>query len=312
MPKRLPPWLFYDAAGSLLFDQITELQEYYLTRIEREIFARDAAEMIALAAGDRRLHLVELGAGSADKTRLLLSTATEFQGAVCYEPVDVSATALAAARERLEREHPEVMVMPRVADYTREFKLRPRLPGESRLLLFIGSSIGNFLPGEALQLLSNLRDALEPGDSLLLGIDLAPSPQGSPDAGSASKSEALLMAAYDDAQGVTARFNKNMLARLNRELGAEFDLDSFRHQIRWNPDHSRIEMHLESLAAQRVSIPALDLEIEFEAGETIHTENSYKFHLGDVEDLLKAAGFISPQRWRDDDGWFAVYLATRE
>jgi len=310
-PKHLPPWLFYDEAGSILFDQITELPEYYLTRIEREIFARDAAEMIALAAGNCRLHLVELGAGSADKTRVLLSTAAEFQGTVCYEPLDVSATALAAARERLEREHPDVKVMPRVADYTREFKLNPRLPGETRLLLFIGSSIGNFLPSDALQLLSTLRDALEPGDSLLLGIDLAPCPEPSPESGPGSKTETLLIAAYDDAQGVTARFNKNILARLNRELGADFDPDSFRHRIRWNPVHSRIEMHLESLAAQRVRIPALDLEIAFDQGETIHTENSYKFRLAEVEDLLATAGFVSPQRWRDEAGWFAVYLATR-
>jgi L-histidine Nalpha-methyltransferase len=305
-PKQLPPWLFYDEAGSFLFEQITALPEYYLTRIEREIFATDSSEMIALAAGDGRLRVVELGAGSADKTRLLLSAATDFQGQVRYQPVDVSETALEVARLRLEREHPEVTVEPHVADYTRELRLAPCSPGEKRLVLFIGSSIGNFLPDEALQLLSGLHAALEPGDGLLIGVDLAPH-----ETGSGNKTEEALIAAYDDEQGVTASFNKNMLARLNRELGADFDLGTFRHQIRWNPEESRVEMHLESLREQKVKIHSLDLEIEFAAGETIHTENSYKYRLGEVEKLLNAAGFVNPQRWRDEDGWFAVYLATR-
>jgi L-histidine Nalpha-methyltransferase len=306
-PKRLPPWLFYDEAGSLLFEQITALPEYYLTRLEREIFLNDAAEMIALAAGDARLRVVELGAGSADKTRLLLAAATEFQGQVCYQPVDVSGTALDVARVRLEQELPEVTVEPHVTDYTRELRLEPCLDGEKRLALFIGSSIGNFLPEEALDLLSRLCDALEPGDGLLLGVDLAPSS----DPGGGGKTEEALTAAYDDAQRVTAGFNKNMLARLNRELGAEFDLEAFQHRIRWNQDESRIEMHLESLREQKVRIPSLDLEVAFAAGETIHTENSYKYRLGEVEKLLGTAGFVNPQRWRDENGWFAVYLATR-
>jgi len=306
-PKRLPPWLFYDEAGSLLFEQITALPEYYLTRIEREIFLSDSAEMIALAAGDCRLRLMELGAGSADKTRLLLAAATEFQGQVYYQPVDVSETALDAARVRLEQELPEVTVEPHAADYTRELRLEPCSDGEKRLALFIGSSIGNFLPEEALDLLSRLRDALEPGDGLLLGVDLAPTSEPA----SGDKTEEALIAAYDDAAGVTAGFNKNMLVRLNRELGAEFDLDAFQHRIRWNREESRIEMHLESLREQKVRIPSLDLEVEFAAGETIHTENSYKYRLGEVEKLLNAAGFVNPQRWRDENGWFAVYLATR-
>jgi L-histidine N-alpha-methyltransferase len=305
--KQLPPWLFYDEAGSLLFEQITALPEYYLTRIERTIFLSDAPEMVALAAGDARLRLVELGAGSADKTRLLLAAATEFQGQVCYQPVDVSGSALEAARGRLEQEHPEVTVEPHVADYTRELRLEPCEDGEKRLTLFIGSSIGNFLPEEALELLTRLHGALAPGDGLLLGVDLAPS--SDPTGG--GKREEMLMAAYDDAQGVTASFNKNMLVRLNRELGAEFDLEAFQHRIRWNREQSRIEMHLESLRDQTVRIPSLDLEVEFAKGETIHTENSYKYRLGEVEKLLGEAGFVNPQRWRDEDGWFAVYLATR-
>jgi len=370
-PKSLPPWLFYDEAGSLLFEEITGLPEYYITRIERGIFARDAAEMIALAAGDAQLRLVELGAGSADKTRLLLAAATDFQGQVCYQPVDVSETALESARQTLQREHPEVRVEPQVADYTRHLSLPACPNGEKRLVLYIGSSIGNFLPEDALELLSELRAALDPGDSLLLGVDLAPQPaEKAPGGGTVTghdsavyeknrleggtvtghdfsradkanritagfspchlnsddsapissfspasptpgrKTEQALLAAYDDPHGVTARFNKNMLSRLNRELGADFDLEAFRHRIRWNAAHSRIEMHLESLRTQTVRIAALDLEVRFVEGETIHTENSYKYRTADIEALLATAGFVNPQRWRDENGWFAVYLAT--
>src|SRR5271168_2914369 len=189
-PKTLPPWLFYDHEGSLLFEEITRLPEYYLTRIERGIFLSDASEMIALAAGDDRLRLVELGAGSADKTRLLLAAANEFQGQVCYQPVDVSESALTAARLRLESELPEVIVEPQVCDYTHSLRLEPCSDDEKRLVLYIGSSIGNFLPEEAMELLCGLRAALSPGDSLLLGVDLAPT--------DGAKSVDSLIAAYDD------------------------------------------------------------------------------------------------------------------
>jgi dimethylhistidine N-methyltransferase len=304
--RQLPPWLFYDEAGSLLFDQITALPEYYPTRKERAIFASDAVEMMALAGGGKRLRLVELGAGSADKTRTLLAAAAELQGTVCYQPVDVSETALMAAQQRLERELPEVIVESQVADYTRDLHLYPCASDERRLVLFIGSSIGNFLPEDALRLLTDLRATLQTGDRLLLGVDLAPSTSEH----KGVKSVAALKAAYDDAQGVTASFNKNMLVRLNRELGADFDLEAFRHVIRWNEEESRIEMHLESLRQQTVRIAALDMDVQFGCGETIHTENSYKYRIGEVEKLLSAAGFVYPQRWRDPDGWFAVYVAT--
>lgn len=303
-PKTLPPWLFYDRDGSALFDRITQLPEYYLTRVERSIFTADAAEMMALAACGDRLRVVEIGAGSADKTRLLLAAVAEMQGRVSYHPVDVSDSALEEAKERLERELPEIHCQPQVADYTRDLRLTPCFDGERRVVLFIGSSIGNFLPKEAASLLRGLRLALNRGDSVLLGVDLAPTAGG--------KRLKDLVAAYDDAAGVTAQFNKNMLVRLNRELDAKFDLDSFAHRIRWNEDESRIEMHLESLRDQRVRIGALDADVEFTAGETIHTENSYKYRIGEVEKMLKTAGFGHPQRWRDEDGWFAVYLAEAE
>jgi dimethylhistidine N-methyltransferase len=310
-PKCLPPWLFYDPAGSRLFDQITQLPEYYLTRTEREILAAHAAEIIVQAAesdvaknnrdenrGNQpaRLRLVELGAGSADKTRLLLKAAVARQGTLIYEPVDVSASALEAARERIEREIPGVEVAPRILDYTEGLDLEPSAAGERRLVLYIGSSIGNFEPHQANQLLEGVRAGLEPGDALLLGVDLI-------------KEESSLLAAYDDADGITARFNLNLLARLNRELDADFDLDAFAHRAVWNETKSRIEMHLESRVAQRVRLALLDLEVTFAKGERMHTENSYKFAPGQADGLLQRAGFSTESTWTDARGRFAVCLA---
>jgi dimethylhistidine N-methyltransferase len=298
-PKRLPAWLFYDEAGSLLFDAITELPEYYLTRTERGILTAHAAEMTAQAAAGARLRIVELGAGSADKTRLLLKAATELQGAVQYEPVDVSASALEAARERIEREIKGVTVTPRVMDYTdgdgSRLHLGPAVAQERRLVVYIGSSIGNFEPHQAAKLLRRVRAGLRAGDGFLLGVDLA-------------KEEAALLAAYDDAAGVTAAFNRNLLVRLNRELDAEFAPEGFAHCALWNEAESRIEMHLKSRSAQRVHVGALDLTVEFAAGESIHTENSYKYRPGQVEALLAEAGFRAEATWTDARGWFAVCL----
>jgi L-histidine Nalpha-methyltransferase len=294
-PKQLPPWLFYDEAGSRLFDEITALPEYYVTRTERSILAAHAGEMMTQAAQGHRLRLTELGAGSADKTRLLLAAAVAQQGTVVYEPIDVSATALEAAHTRIEREIAGVTVVPRVMDYTNGLALHPNAPGERRLVLYIGSSIGNFEPPEALRLLKRLRANLEPGDGLLLGVDLV-------------KDEPILAAAYDDQAGVTAAFNRNILARLNRDLAADFDLQAFAHRAIWNPAHSRIEMHLESRVPHTVRLAALDIEVDFAAGETIHTENSYKYLPGQPESLLSAAGFDLSNRWTDPKGWFAVCL----
>jgi len=298
-PKRLPAWLFYDEAGSRLFDAITELPEYYLTRTERGILTAHAAQMIAHAADGAPLCVVELGAGSADKTRLLLKAATERQGAVLYEPVDVSATALEAARKRIEREVAGVTVAPRVMDYTdgdgRRLPLGPAARRERRLVLYIGSSIGNFEPHQAEQLLRRVRAGLEAGDSLLLGVDLV-------------KDQATLLAAYDDAAGVTAAFNRNLLVRLNRELDADFEPEAFAHCAVWNEPESRIEMHLASRRPQRVRIGALDLAVNFAAGESIHTESSYKYRPGQAEALLADAGFRPQATWTDARGWFAVCL----
>jgi L-histidine Nalpha-methyltransferase len=297
--KRLPAWLFYDQTGSQLFEAITELPEYYLTRTERGIFAASGQEIVAQAAGNARLRIAELGAGSAEKTRLLLKAALERQRKVVYEPVDVSASALDGARERIEREIPGVRVAPRVMDYTdgdgRRFYLGPTSAGERRVVLYIGSSIGNFEPHQAAQLLRRVRAGLKTDDSFLVGMDL-------------KKDEATLLAAYDDAAGVTAAFNRNLLVRLNRELDAEFDPEAFAHRARWNATRSRIEMHLVSRAAQRVRIDALDLAVDFAAGESIHTENSYKYLPGQAEAMLTDAGFREPATWTDAQGWFAVCL----
>ena len=294
--KWLPSWLFYDSAGSRLFDEITRLPEYYLTRTERAILSSRASEIIERAAGDHALRLVELGAGSADKTRLLLTASVERQDTVFYEPVDVSASALVEAQMRIEDEIPGVLVCPRVLDYTHDLELDSTLPSERRLVLYIGSSIGNFEPGEAMLLLERVRAALEPGDCMLLGVDLV-------------KEESVLLPAYDDAAGVTAAFNRNVLVRLNRELDADFHPELFTHRAVWNPEKSRMEMHLVSEEKQTVWLPAIDLRVNFEAGESIHTENSYKYRVGDVEAFLTTTGFAPEETWTDERGWFAVCLA---
>ena len=309
-PKRLPPWLFYDETGSRLFDEITERPEYYPTRTERGILAANADRIMALATERPRgsaqqsrgrsankkpahLRITELGAGSADNTRLLLAAAVASQGTVLYEPVDVSPSALETAKDRIEREIAGVAVSPQVMDYTHEFEFAPTC--DRRLVLYIGSSIGNFDPWQADEFLRGVRSGLKSGDGLLLGVDLV-------------KDEPTLLAAYDDFAGVTADFNLNLLARLNRELGANFDLESFEHRAVWNAHESRIEMHLESRIAQQVWIEGLDLAVKFAAGETIHTENSYKYRPEQVEAMLAAAGFTPAETWMDPQGWFAVCL----
>ncbi|HEX4021437.1 MAG TPA: L-histidine N(alpha)-methyltransferase [Acidobacteriaceae bacterium] len=293
--KYLPSWLFYDAAGSHLFDRITELPEYYLTRVEREIFHRNAEEMIARAAGSERLTIIELGAGSASKTLVLLRALVARQGTATYVPVDVSSAALQLAQNNVRKALPHVDVQPVQAEYMRDMSLTS--PGDCRcMVLYIGSSIGNFDPQEAIELLQRLRAQLEPGDALLLGTDMV-------------KDLSTLLPAYNDAADVTAAFNKNILVRLNRELAADFDPDAFDHRAIWNREHSRIEMHLVSRSQQAVRLQALEFSIKLAAGESIHTENSYKFTPAGVEDLFESAGFIAEQSWYDEHHWFGVHLA---
>lgn len=306
-PRTLSPWLFYDETGSQLFEAITELPEYYLTRTERDIFTAHADEILREAAGDgkQRLTLIELGAGTATKTGILLAAAVRQQGSVVYQPVDVSESALVLASENISANIPGVSVRSQVADYTTQALPLDRLAEFRTLALYIGSSIGNFSPAAAAALLRNLRAQLLPGDKLLVGTDLGPGEH---------KNASTLLAAYNDAAGTTAAFNRNVLERLNRELGANFDLAQFEHKAIWNEEHSRIEMHLESRRQQQVHIPANSaggaLSLNFEAGETIHTENSYKFNPASVERLLRSADFAIKRSWQDDQELFAVTLAT--
>jgi L-histidine N-alpha-methyltransferase len=306
-PKTLAPWLFYDETGSNLFEQITELPEYYLTRTERSIFTTHADEIIeaAVTGTTQPLTLIELGAGTATKTGILLSAAVRQQGSVVYQPVDVSETALAEAAANILANIPGVTVRCQIADYTREELPLDRLRNTRTLALYIGSSIGNFDPTAAIEVLTNLRSQLQPGEKLLIGTDLAPGP---------NKSEADLLAAYNDAEGVTAAFNLNILTRLNRDLNANFDLENFRHRACWNPTQSRIEMHLESLCDQTLIIPANPttptLTLHFTQGESIHTENSYKFTPRTIATLLASSHFTPNQTWHDPNNLFAVTLAT--
>jgi L-histidine Nalpha-methyltransferase len=303
-PQRsLPPWLFYDEAGSRLFEQITELPEYYPTRTERALFAAHA-DTLLLSLG-APLTIAELGAGTASKTGLLLRAATRLQPTVLYQPIDISPTALDHARATLERNLPGVLVHPQVANYTTQPFSLQRPTDTAILALYIGSSIGNFSPTEARAILANLRAQLEPGDALLLGTDLQPSP---------TKSVDTLLAAYNDAAGTTAAFNRNILTHLNRVLRANFDPTAFRHLALWNAADARIEMHLEALRAQRVHIPANSagpaLTLHLQPGDTIHTENSYKFTPATIDALLTDSGFAPTQLLTDPAHLFAVTLAS--
>lgn len=295
--KYLPPWLFYDAAGSRLFEEITRLPEYYLTSLEQSIFSSHGSDMVAAAAGPDRqpLSVIELGAGSASKTLTLLQAVVARQGHTLYLPVDVSEAALEFASENVRAALPEIEVQPICSEFTQEKSLDLPMEGR-RLALYIGSSIGNFDPAEAVDLLRWLRTQLQPGDGLLLGTDMV-------------KDVAPLLAAYNDRAGVTADFNKNMLARLNRELGANFALDAFEHRAIWNAEKSRIEMHLDSKRNQMVHMELLHRTIGFKRGESIHTENSYKFSPADVEDILRKSSYVLEQSWYDDKRWFGVHLA---
>ena len=294
-PKTLPPWLFYDERGSQLFEQITAVPEYYLTRTERALFAAHADDILLELTSP--LTIAELGAGSASKTGVLLRAATRFQPEVLYQPIDVSSSALEDASANLTAAIPGVTVLPQVANYITEPYTIARDPGHRILALYIGSSIGNFSPAEAIRILRTLRSHLAPGDALLLGVDLAPGEQ---------KPVATVLDAYNDAGGVTAAFNKNILARLNRDLDAGFDLDAFAHRARWNAADSRIEMHLESLRTQSVHIEGR--RIDFAQGETIHTENSYKFTPAALARLLSSAGFAAVRTFEDVGQSFSVTL----
>ncbi|MGG8409807.1 L-histidine N(alpha)-methyltransferase [Streptomyces sp. 12297] len=288
-PKVLPPKWFYDSRGSELFEDITRLPEYYPTRAEREILLARASE-IAAVSGARTL--VELGSGSSEKTRHLIEA---MPGLELYVPVDVSESALEGAAKTLLDEHPALRVHALMADFTRPLTLPPS--SGPRLVLFLGGTIGNLLPAERAAFLRAVRAMLSPGDALLLGTDLV-------------KDEATLVAAYDDAQGVTAEFNKNVLAVIDRELGADFHAADFEHVAVWNREREWIEMRLRARQEVSVKVRALDLVVPFAAGEEIRTEVSAKFRQEGVRAELAAAGMELTQWWTDAAGRFALSLAT--
>ncbi|MFJ8397767.1 L-histidine N(alpha)-methyltransferase [Streptomyces sp. NPDC094144] len=290
-PKTLPPKWFYDARGSELFEEITRLPEYYPTRAEREILIGRAGA-IATASGARTL--VELGSGSSEKTRHLLDALPELH---TYVPVDVSESALRGAAEALLEERPGLSVHALIADFTGALTL-PRTPGP-RLVAFLGGTIGNLLPQERAAFLSSVRSLLSPGDSLLLGTDLV-------------KDEEVLVAAYDDAAGVTAAFNRNVLSVVDRELGADFEPGDFEHVARWDPEREWIEMRLRARRELTVKIPELNLVVPFEAGEELRTEISAKFREEGVRDELDGAGLRLTQWWTDSAGRYALSLATAD
>ena len=285
--KRLPCKLFYDERGSQLFQQICELDEYYPTRTELRIMEEHGAEM-AQVLGPHCL-LVEYGTGSARKARVLLDHLEEPAG---YVPVDISREHLIEAAKEISEQHPGLTVLPVCADFTERFTLpEPDTPSDRSVVWFPGSTIGNFGPGAARELLRGVAERCGEGGGLLIGVDLKKDPE-------------VLERAYNDAQGVTAAFNKNILHRLNAELGSDFDPTAFEHRAFWNGDRGRIEMHLVSRKDQRVYLAGRPIDLE--AGETIHTENSYKFSLEDFDALARDAGFDVEHVWTDPDDLFSV------
>ncbi|RAY13489.1 L-histidine N(alpha)-methyltransferase [Actinomadura craniellae] len=290
-PKVLPPKWFYDERGSALFEEITRLPEYYPTRREREILTDQAAEIAALSGAET---LLELGAGSGEKTRLLLDALSSAGTLREYVPVDVSGDFLAAAAGQIARDYPALTVRPVAADYEQHLHLLPA--GRNRLVAFLGGTIGNMPPAARIGFLARLAATMSEGDALLLGVDLV-------------KGEQRLVRAYDDAAGVTAEFNRNVLHVINRELAADFVPAAFEHVALWNAADEWIEMRLRSIMDQSVRIDRLDLEVGFAAGEEMRTEISAKFRPDRLTAELGAAGLFPAARWTDRAGDFSVVLA---
>jgi L-histidine N-alpha-methyltransferase len=292
-PRELPPKYFYDARGSRLFDAITRLPEYYPTRREREILGARAAEIAARAGSDT---LVELGSGTSDKTRLLLQALSAEGTLRRFVPFDVDAVTLRGAALRIAGEFPSLTVHAVVGDFERHVPLLPR--GGRRLIAFLGGTIGNLAPRPRAHFLDDIAGQLAPGDAFLLGTDLV-------------KDIPRLEAAYNDAQGVTAEFNKNVLSVLNTELNADFEVDRFEHLARYDPRQGWIEMLLRSTVRQTVTVQDLDLCVAFGEGELMRTEISAKFTRSQIDRELDTAGMRSKARWTDRAGDFAVTLAVR-
>ena len=289
-PKELSPKYFYDERGSELFEEITQLPEYYLTRAERSLLEQKIPQIVAAV---RPCSLVELGAGSATKTRLIIDEMRSSGCAKCYVPIDVSKDFLEATAAQLATDYPDIQITPVVSDITEPFAL-PALAGPT-VMAFLGSTIGNFPREPAIRLLSHVAGAMGPADRFLLGADLRKDPE-------------IINRAYNDAKGVTAAFNLNVLQRLNHELGANFPLNAYKHRAFYSSEHHRVEMHLVVQDAHKVVIPEIG-EIQFQEGESIRTELSYKYDRSTLEDILRAAGLVMEKWLPADDGSFALALA---
>ncbi len=291
--KVLPPKYFYDELGSALFEAICVLPEYYLTRVEMQILERDAPEMIA--ALDGPIELVEFGSGSARKTRTLIAAALEAQARLDYHPIDISPAALVDSTASLVAEYERLHVSAYASDYFDVLESAQLRTSQRVLALFLGSNIGNYAPAEARHLLRAMSSAFKSGDALLLGADL-------------KKDAAELELAYNDPTGVTSSFNKNVLARINRELGGNFDLDAFAHVSRYDAASGSVDSFLVAQRGCAVRIDALDVTVRFAAAETIHTESSHKFDAADIAALATESGFRVARVWTDDARRFAVSL----
>ncbi|PYP88022.1 MAG: L-histidine N(alpha)-methyltransferase [Blastocatellia bacterium AA13] len=295
-PKALLPKYFYDDLGSRLFEAICLLPEYYLTRAESEILSSNADEIAGSVAGAVRL--IEFGSGSSEKTRFLIEAFLRRQHTLHYLPVDISRMSLERSAREMLHDYPGLSVTAyamRYAAALSRFSAEPPVTGVRNLALFLGSNIGNFDAEESRAFLQGVRKVVGKGGALLLGADLRKSPD-------------VLLPAYNDSLGVTAAFNLNILVRINRELGGEFDISTFEHRVKYDQERGRVEMHIASTRPQAVRIEALDLEIDFAEGETIHTEDSYKFDLAQLSALAADTGFSLDQSWRDSLGRFSFNL----
>jgi L-histidine N-alpha-methyltransferase len=296
VPKRLPCRYFYDQEGSRLFEAICALDEYYLLRAEREILQRRAAEIAgAVAPG---AVLVELGSGSAVKTRILIEALLRRQRTLRYVPIDVSRSVLEQSSQALLADYPGLEIVAVAGEYLDGFEQLKAEADHPRLVLWLGSNIGNLGRADAASFLRRLGGLLSPADRVLCGIDLR-------------KERAVLDRAYDDASGITAAFNRNLLGRINRELGGHFDLDAFRHRAVYNEGAGRVEMYLVSTRAQHVTVDAIGLQFTFAAGEAIHTEDSYKYSLQEIQAVAAAAGLRLERHWLDDGLRFSANLLAR-
>lgn len=292
-PKRLPCLYFYDEIGSQLFERICDLPEYYPTRTERSILQNHADDLVAHV--DHHVDLVELGSGSASKTRLVVEALLRRHGQLRFIPVDISRSILEESSRALVEDYDDLEVFAVAGEYHDGLDYLKEQGGPPRLILWLGSNVGNFSRPDAIHFLRRLHESMRSIDRVLIGIDLVKDP-------------AILVAAYDDAEEVTAAFNKNLLTRVNHDLGGHFDLDAFTHEARWNAQEGRIEMHLVSQRVQTVRIDGIDLAVDFGMGESIHTENSYKYSQVEIEALAAAARFEVECQWLDPQQLFSVNL----